>query len=165
MTISVEALSKLTIVETLTGPFVSPADSTVTIAGLNESASLTASTSQPVTKQAAYELTLSSGTGSVNLAALPGLTDEETVVGTGLKVQYLKLRGKAGNANPITVTKGASNGYGLNAAGASWTVVLDAGQSVLFSLADASPDVASGARVLDVTGTGSQVLEIILLLG
>jgi hypothetical protein len=165
--VSLELLyaSNTTVRDTLTGPYVSANDATFTTDGLNESGTLTDATGVPVTKFAAYQLTLSSGTGSINLAALPGLSADETVVGTGLKVQALKLRNKSTNANKITVTKGASNGYGLAASGDSWTVVLSPGQSVLFLLAEAAPDVATGARVFDVTGTGSQILEVMVVLG
>jgi hypothetical protein len=165
VSLSVAYQSKARITETLEGVFVDPADATVAFNGLDESGTLTGATTPPVTKHSEGELTLSSGTGSINLVALPGKTAEETVVGTGLKVQVLKLRNKSTNANKITVTKGASNGYSLNAAGDAWTVVLDPGQSALFLLDDAAPDVASGARLLDVTGTGAQVLEFEIVLG
>lgn len=165
MSISVTYRSDLSVVETVEGPFVSPVDATFTANGLSTDETLTASTTPPVTKHADYELTLSSGTGSINLAALPGRTSEETVVGTGLKLQHMKLRNKSTNANIITITKGASNGYGLNAAGASWTVVLDPNQEFLFRGNDSTPDVGSGARLMDVTGTGSQVLQVQITLG
>lgn len=165
MSLAVNANLTLNCVQTLEGPFVSPSDATVTINALKLIQSFTGATAVPVTKVAAYELTLSSGTGSVNLAALPGLTSEETIVGTGLKVQFLVLKNKTGNANKITVTRGASTGYGLCASGDAWTVVLSPDQMVFFYLAEAAPDVASGARLFDVTGTGSQVLQLEIVLG
>lgn len=165
MSVELRYKSSLTVLETLTGPFVSDADSTVTTNGLNEEGTLTAASAIPVTKHAAYELTMSGGSGSINLAALPGLTAEETVVGTGLKVQGLKFRNKSTNANKITVAKGASNGYGLCASGDAWSVVLSPGQSVLFLLDEVAPNVASDARVIDVTGTGAQVLEVQVVMG
>ena len=166
MAISVDFESNLRTVVSPGGVFLSDADATVTINGLDENGTTyTASTAVPVTKVAAYELTLSSGTGSVNLAALPGLTSEETVVGTGLKLQFVKFKNKSTNANIITITKGASNGYGLDASGTAFTVVLSPGQSVTFSLNEAAPDIASGARLLDITGTGSQVLQIHAVMG
>lgn len=161
-TVSVLYESRLTVTETFTGEQISPGDNTVTINGLNETATYNASSAVPVTKQASFRLTLSAGTGSINLAALPGLTTEETVVGTGLKVQFVKLRNLASNANSITVAEGASNGYAMLGA---FTITLAPGQSVLIDLNEAAPDVATGDRILDVTGTGSQILECLFVMG
>lgn len=165
MSLAVQITSRVSVVETLEGELINPANATVTSDQLTEDLNLTSSTTPPVEKHGGGELVLSSGSGSIDLTAIPGLTDDETVDGTGLKLQYLKLRNKSTNANLLTITKGASNGYGLDSAGGSWTVVLDPGQSVLFSLDDAAPDVASGAKTIDVSGTGSQVLEYHAVLG
>lgn len=166
-TIAATYHAKLSVVQTVSG--ASAADQTVTFDGYSqpsaEAGSLTASTSVPVTKHAKFQLTLSSGSGSINLAALTGINSDETVVGTGLKLQLAIFANPSTNANAITVAKGASNGYGLGASGDTWTVTLSPGQSVMLVGADANPDVASGARVLDVTGTGSQVLNCHLVLG
>ena len=165
MSLTVNANLRLVAIQTLEGPFVTPTDATFTIDQLKLLDQFTGSTSVPVTKTSAYELTMSSGTGSVNLASLPGSTSEETIVGTGLKVQFLILCNKSTNANKIAITKGASNGYGLAASGDSWTLVLSPGQMAFLYLNEAAPDVASGARLWDVTGTGSQVLQIVVILG
>lgn len=165
MSVTAYLRSCLRSVVTPGGVFVSPSDATVTIDGLDEDTTLTGSSSVPVTKAVAYEVTLSGGAATINLAALVGLTAEEVVDGTGLKVQGVKFKNKATNANSMTVSKGASNGYGLNAAGTTFSVPLSPGQSVLFSLNEAAPDIASGARTWDVAGTGSQVLQIHVLMG
>lgn len=166
MAVSVNFAANLETVVSPGGVFVAPGNATITVNGLDENGTTyTASTTPPVTKMAAYEVTLSSGSATINLAALTGLTSEETVNGTGLKAQFIKLKNKSTNANAITVTKGASNGYGLDAGGSSFTVVLSPGQSATFSLNDAAPDIASGARTWDVTGTGSQVLQIHVVMG
>lgn len=164
-TISALVNSAITVTQTMTGDYISSADNTITLNGLNDSNTYTASTSVPVTKATAFRVTLSSGTGSIDLTALPGLTVNETIDCTGLKLQAMKLRNLSTNANPITIAKGASNGYGLNAAGTTWSLPISPGQSVLFEGKDSSPDVASGARVMDVTGTGSQILEVEIVCG
>lgn len=163
MTVTAVYESKVTAVQTLTGDFVAPADNTVTISGLNETETFTASTSVPVTKVSSFSQALTAGAATINLAALPGLTAEETVVGTGLKVQLMKLRNKSTNANPITVAKGAANGSTL--LGAAWTVTLQPGQSLLFNGDEGTPDVAAGDRTIDLTGTGAQILEVVIVLG
>lgn len=163
MSIALTFASTVTVVETFTGDYVSPVDATVTINQLNESESLTASTGVPVTKVAAYQKTMSSGSATIDLTALPGLTADETVVGTGLKVQVAKFRNLSTNANNITVAKGASNGYGL--IGSAWSVILAPGQSLTFWGDEAAPDIASNAKTIDITGTGSQVLEVQFVMG
>ena len=164
---SVSAAYALTcsVTETFTGPYVDPANPTAGFNGLNTSGTLNASSTVPATKHAADVCTMSGGTGSINLASLPGVTAEETVNLTGLKVQLVLFRAKSTNANPITEAKGASNGYGLNAAGTTFSIVLDPGQVHFAYLGDTAPDVASGARVWDVTGTGAQVLEYQIVAG
>lgn len=163
-TIRVTYVSQVTVVQSFSG-FTDPADATITVNGLNESATYTSATTPPVTKATAFTLTLTAGSGSIDLTALPGATADETIDLTGLKVQMVKLINPDSNANPITVTKGALNGYGLNAAGGAWTEVIDPGQSRTFFLNDTAPDVAAGARVWDVTGTGSQTLDVEVVAG
>ncbi len=164
-TVSVLFNAGITATLTATGTYVSSADNTITLNGLNDSATYTASTSVPVTKATAFQVTMGGGTGSINLAALPGLTADEVIDATGLKLQMMKLRSLSTNANAITVAKGASTGYGLPVAGTTWTVTISPGQSITFFGNDSAPDVASGARVIDITGTGSQVLECEIVCG
>jgi len=162
-TVSVAYASNITITETFS--VANAADNTILVNTYNQTGTLTASSTVPATKQATFPLTMSGGTGSVDLTALPGLNANETVDGTGLKAQLLLLLNPSSNANSITVAKGASNGYGWNTAGTSWTVSLSPGQWAMFGGNDVGPDVASGARLLDVTGTGSQVLDVSIVLG
>lgn len=164
-TVSATFAMQLTVVETFTGVYISTADNTTTHNGLNAADTLNASSTVPATKVASFDVTMSGGTGSIDLSALPGLTADETVVGTGLKAQAWIFKNKTTNANSITVAKGASNGYGINAAGTTWSMPISPGQSFMILGNDASPDVAGGAKVIDVTGTLAQVLQVIVLLG
>lgn len=161
-TISLLYASTLTVTNTLTGDYIASGDNTFSVNGMNETGTLTASTGVPVTKQSSGQITMSGGAGELNLAALLGATADETVVGTGLKVQAIKFRNKSTNANTITVAEGASNGYALLGA---FTMTLQPGQSVTILGNDATPDVASGDRIIDITGTGSQILEYQVVLG
>lgn len=165
MSIAVTVRTHITVVDTDAGVYISSDDATRTYDGMNTTSSYTASTTPPVTKFSAGTITLSSGTGSVNLAALSGRTADETVVGTGLKVQTVKLRNKSTNANAITIAEGASNGHPL--LGAAFSIILQPSQSITFANegVDTGTDIASGDRVWDVTGTGSQVLEYMIVMG
>lgn len=163
--VSLAYKSDLTAVITPGGQYDDPNDSTVSQNGLNEEGTLTATTTPPVTLSSAYRVTQSSGAATIDLTAFRGLTANESLNATGLKLQLMKLRNLSTNTHKISVTKGASNGYGLDSAGTSWTVVLDPGQSVLFFLDDAAPDVGNTAKTIDVSGTGSEILEVQLNLG
>ena len=69
------------------------------------------------------------------------------------------------STNKITVAKGASNGYGLDTAGDTWSVPLSPGEWMMVGTNGASPTIGSGAKVIDVTGTGSQALNVAVVMG
>lgn len=144
-----------------TTSILTAASSEVTHNSYNVSKSLTGASAQPVTKVGGGELTLSAGAGSINLAALAGVGG--TVDMTTLKVQSAFFRNKSTNANPITIVVGAANGYEL--LGATMNIVLKPGQWIAIDGNEQTPDVAAADRTLDVSGTGSQVLEYQIVAG
>jgi hypothetical protein len=163
-TITATAISKINITETFVGDYVSTNDATAGFGDqLGESLTLTAGSSVPVTKHAEFQKALSTGTGTIDLTNLPGKTLDETIDGSGLKVQLVKFRNLATNANDITITFGASNPYNL--LGSDFTLTLKPGQSILMSLDEAAPDISGGAKELDISGTGSQKLECMFVMG
>lgn len=152
------------IVEDMDGVFTDPNNDTVTINGMDHTEEFTGSTSTPVSKYSAFQKALSSGTGTIDLTSLPDNNGVAAAVNfNGLKVQYAHFENPAANANAITIAKGASNGYEL--AGSSWTVTLDPGEHITFLGQDTAPDVASNAKTFDLTGTGSQALDVTLVAG
>ena len=168
MSISVSYVSQLTVVETLGGLYVhgehayapGTGDATVTTNGLNTTATLNASSTPPATKYSAGRLTLSGGAGTIDLTSLPDRNGVAAKVDlTGLKVSAYKLRSLSTNASNMIVGEGASNGYEVH--GNGWTIRLTPGQEVVWKGVGAAgqPAVGSGAKTIDVTGTGSQVLE------
>ncbi len=116
----------------------------------------------PASQCAVFPVAMVAGVAEINLAALLG-TNGATVVGTGQKVQAVIFEALAGNTNPVKIATGASNGYEL--AGADFAVTLKARQRAMFYLAEQAPDVASGDRILDVTGTGTEGLNVTMVLG
>ena len=163
MSVRATIVSNLTIIETVGDTYASSADNTVTLNGMNETISRTGSSTPAVTKSAAFRVTMSGGAATINLAALSGLNGA-TIDLTGLKLQAIKFRNLSTNANDITIVPGAANGYNIFGA-ADGKVVLSPGQSILMSLQDQGQDVASGDRTIDISGTGSQVLEVTLVAG
>lgn len=162
--LTVNLVSNLTVVETINDPYISPDDSTITENGLNESITLTGTSSPAATQQASFQQALSSGAATISLEALPGLTPSETVNGVGLKVQMLKLRNLAANANKIVVSQGASNGYRLDGA-TNWSIPLAPGQSILMNLDGAADAIGSTHLNIDLAGTLAQVLECEIVMG
>lgn len=164
MSVAVSYESTITTVETITTnvPAASTSDKTITHNGYNSSSSLTSVTTPPVTVCAYFSKALSTGAATIDLTALTG-TNGATVDGTGLKVQCWKFKNPATNANTITVTFGASNPYLLGGAAFKW--ILSPGQEIQGYGNDATPDVGSGAKTIDLAGTGSQTLECSIVMG
>lgn len=126
------------------------------------SRTINASSSQPATKVASFEKDMSGGAATIDLTALTG-TNGATVTLSGLKVQAIKVKAKAANSNVLTLTEGASNGYEL--AGSGWTVALLPSQEFMFWGHDATPDVGGAAKEIDIAGTDTQGVEVIVVGG
>lgn len=153
--------AQLLVTETVGGcPATPSSGSSATI--VHGAAWALAETLSPATKTANFEVALVAGAGSIDLRALDGSNDG-VVDGNGLKVQGLFIKAKATNGNPITIDVGDSDGYDL--AGAAFSVTLQPGQCFLFYGYDATPDVAAGDKVLDLTGTGTDALQVQVVLG
>lgn len=167
-TVAVTYEAKATVVETLdaTGaPGASETKRRVTHDAWNSSKSLGALTTPPATLHAAFEKALAAGTATIDLTALVG-TNGIAVNGTGLRVQVLRVRAKSTNANPITIGKGATAGYiGF---GTDFSLTLGGGASpgeALIYTADAASDIGPANKTLDLVGTGTQSLEVEIVLG
>lgn len=162
MSVALSYAAQVTVTETLAANVVAAPSPIITHNAYNGSANLTGSTTPPVSAFAAFLKALSTGTATIDLTSLTG-TNGATVVGTGLKVQCAKFKNTSTNANNITIAAGASNGYNL--LGASFTLILAPGQEITIYGNNATPAVASGAKTIDLTGTGSQTLECVIVLG
>ncbi len=163
MSVTAEYIANVTVRETIETnvPAAASNGANVIHSGFNKTETLTASTTIPVTKTASFQKALSSGTATIDLTSLTG-SNGATVVGTGLKVQIAKFANPTGNAS-IGLTFGASNPYNL--LGAAFQFTLLAGQEITLYGNDATPDVGSGAKNIDLVGTGTQVLNCIIVLG
>jgi hypothetical protein len=165
MSVTVTYESKLSSVEVLETnvPAAAADQKSVTHTGYNTTkASQTAASTPPVTKCAYFSKALSAGAASIDLTALTG-TNGAAVDFSGLKVQYFKFKNPSTNANAITVEAGASNGYLLG--GTGWTFELQPGAEIGGFANDASPDVSGSTKTIDLSGTGTQALEVSLVAG
>lgn len=164
MSIAVTRVIQLSVVETLEGEFIDPADATITINQLNTSESLSSSTTPPATKVSTGQIALSGGAITLDLTSLPDSNGVAGAIdGTGLKVQSYIFRNPEANANDITLTEGAANGYELH--GNTWKIALRPGEIISCQLQDGAPDIAAGAKDIDITGTGSQALDFEIVMG
>lgn len=162
MSVSVAYALTATITEVLETNTSSAATTgrTLTHGEFNESGTLNSGTTPPVTKQASFIATLSSGSLSVDLTSLTG-TNGATVDGTGLRVQLLRVKNLGANA--LTVAGGASNGY--DAWGGDFLITIP--QNGIFQIYgnDAGSDIGSSYKTLDLSGTGTQTSEWTVVMG
>ena len=156
--------SGINVVETFNGIGVNPNNNSIAASQLSETVVLNGSSSPAATLQAQFSQALSTGTATLDLTSLPGLTSQETVNGTGLKVQQIKLMNPSTNANKITAAQGASNAYRLDGA-TNWSIPLAPGQSVLLYLDGAADVVGSSHKTIDLAGTGAQALNVAVVFG
>lgn len=126
----------------------------------NSSAALDSTTTPPFTKCSYFSKALSAGAATIDLTTL---TDANGAVdGTNLKVQVAKFKNPTGNA-AMTITFGAATGYLLM--GTGWKIILLAGQEFTFYGNDATPDITSLLKHIDIAGTGTQALTCFIGMG
>jgi hypothetical protein len=164
VSLNINVQSILQVTETLEGnaPFAS--SKTVTHSSQNRSLNLAGDTVPPVTKFASKRLALTAGSATLDLTALNGWgTNGTNVDATGLKLQLLRIRNPAGNTTAMTLELGASNGY--EAFGTAWSLDIPVNGLFHFEFMDGTPDVGPTAKSIEITGTGSEILEIEMTFG
>ena len=163
MTVAASYTANLTVTESLPNqPLVNLSSDSVQYSGLNTSLSLSGTSTPPASVVGILAQALTSGAATIDLTNVPG-TNGVAVSGNGLKIRAVKFANPASNANPITIKFGAANPYLLF--GASWSIILQPGQEFLAYLKDAAPAIGSGSKNIDLAGTGTQVLNVLILMG
>lgn len=165
MSVALTLASTFTAIETLETnvPAAATGSKSITHSGFNQSFTLNAASSVPITQVAYFTQALTAGAATIDLTALVGTNNVE-IDGTGLKVRAIMFTAASGNANPITIGVGASNGYEL--AGATWEETLKAGQSTgVKYLGSGAPDIGASDCTLDLAGTGTQSVNVAIALG
>ena len=164
MSVALTLTSNITAVETLETnvPAASTANKKITHDQFNSVQSLTAATTPPVTKVAAFQQALTAGAATIDLENLTG-TNGATVVGTGLRAQAMKVRNPSTNANEITIAEGAANGY--DGFGSGFSATLEPGAEATFFTNDGGTDISATNSDLDISGTSTQALDVEIVLG
>lgn len=162
MSIVVNYASTMTVLETLTVGVPDVPNPVITHSSFNTSGQFIGSSTPPASKVADFQQALSGGVATINLTALTG-TNGIAVDFTGLKVQFVKFINPSTNANAITVTFGASNAYLLH--GAAFKYILQPGEEVMFKGLSTTPTVSASLKNIDISGTGTQALNVQLIAG
>lgn len=162
---SVEATLAMTlnVVETLgtDADSVGSSNNTVTHNQFSKAQVTLNSASTPAVSQVYSQLvTMTAGAKTLDLTSLATLNGG-TFDATGLTIIAMRLKASSGNANPITIEPGAANGYDFQ--GADWQWTGDAEDEALFYSDDNAPTVAGADKDLDISGTGSQTIEVTIL--
>lgn len=123
--------------------------------GFDANQVLGAGTTPPLTLVSYQTYALTAGAATIDLTALDGVNDVDQD-GTGLKVQTLIVHNPSANA--ITIAPGALNAYALFGSGNS--IVVEPGVRMQFFFNDKTPDVASGAKEIDLSGTGTDTISL-----
>jgi len=162
MSVSVSYASQITIAETLAANTGSASDANrlVTHSEYNESGTYNANSTPPVTTQASFLATLSSGSLTIDLRALTG-TNGASIDGNGLKPQMIRIKNLG--ANTLTIKKGASNGH--NAFTATDGFVVQPGGHVQIFTNDNTDDIDGTHKTWDLSGTGAQTSEWTIVMG
>jgi hypothetical protein len=151
----------LTAVETLTGNTDDAADANrkITHAAFDLSGTSSATLAPVVTAHAGKLIALTAGALTIDLTNLVGWgSNGTTVSGTGLKVQFLRVKNLG--ANPMTFATGASSGYNFGG-----PITVQPGGFVMIGGNSALPAIAAGAKNIDVTGTGTQTAQLSIEMG
>jgi len=111
-----------------------------------------------------YEGTIALTDGSATID-LTDLSDKggNTIASTGKKVRIISVIPTSTNTGAITLSTGASNGYGLK--GAGWSEALSAGQDMLFYANTKTPDIATDAKTIDLSGTAVESIDLLIVFG
>jgi len=136
-------------------------DKAVTHNAFNSKENLGSASTVPVTKVASWTEVLSGGADDVQFDSLTGVNGA-TVDGTGLRVQVIKIKNKAGNDVITIAPKAATDDYLL--LGAAFTFKLLAGQEFTFFGNELAPEAGAGDAIT-ITGTSSDEVEIIVVMG
>jgi hypothetical protein len=127
---------------------------------------LNASSTVPATKTASDTAALAAGSGSIDLTSLTGPL-ASSVTFSGLKVQLVYISCPATNTGGVTFDVGAANGYNLfgtdNASDESVEVM--PGGAVLMYHPNNAEDVDGTHKTIDVTGTGTDNYNYVLVAG
>lgn len=150
-------------VEAADSPYASGSTNKIVYSGLSETINLGGSSTPAISKFVAFKQALTAGAATIDLTACPGGPAGTTVNASGLKLIAYKFRGLKGNAAAIAIAVGGSNGYQID--GGAYHRTLAPGASDEGYNVAASAAIDGTHKTIDLTGTGTDVLEIEMVFG
>lgn len=160
MTVTMSPIIDFTAIETVAVD--GAASSQITFNGFNLANVQLNGTSNPViTKPIYHTYTLVAAAKTIDLTALVDSVGA-AYTALGLKLQSIIIKNPAGN-HDLNIAPGASNGYAILGAGNDFT--LPGGATLGLYIPEGTPDVAAGAKTLDITGTGTESFKIGMTFG
>lgn len=105
---------------------------------------------------------LVAGAATIDLTALSD-SEGNTIATTGKKVRAIKIKPTSTNTGAITLVDGASNGYELF--GDGFSIALNGGNHVLAYFGVDAPDIGSSTKNIDLSGTGTESIDIVIVFG
>ena len=161
MSVQLTYLNRLKVVETSAAALVSTSDATRTYNGLDTEETFNASSTPDAEDAAFFRITLTAGAATIDLTAMLHQIDSALTASksaSGKKVRAWKFKAPATNTGNITITKGASNGY--SPVGTTFTKVIAPGGESSDYFVSAAGTVGGSAKNLDVTGTGTEYIDV-----
>lgn len=142
-------------------------DTSATDGGLQRSSfdsgvQLDGTTTPAVTEGGFAQKAMTTGAATLDLTALVDARSR-TFSLSGLKPRTMKILALATNAGAVTISKGASQGYG--GLGASFSLTLQPGQEVTLYLGSAAVAVSGTVKNLDLAGTGTDGVQLSISAG
>jgi len=165
MSIEMDWLMRLRVTEVISDTFTDTQLDTLRKDGAGTERALDSGTTPDVEDYAIFSKSLSTGTATIDLTSLAHVQGSATITksATGKKVRAWAFWTPSGNTANITVTKGASNGY--SPLGTSFTYVIGPNGEAGAYFHDDAGDVGSGAKNLDISGTGTESVYVAVAWG
>jgi hypothetical protein len=156
---SAKVVVQLTVIDEPPGApsLVNASAKQVRVDGANVSQLLSASSTPPVDRHGVGTVTLAAGVATLDLTSLTDVAGNATVSLSAKKPRAVIFRNQATNSNPITIAKGASNGY--TGFGSTFSLTLQPGQEVLIWLSTNGTAPDGTHKTLDISGTGTEKLD------
>lgn len=128
-------------------------------------ATLTASSTPPVTKVVTEQVTLTAGEANLDLTALSGPLGT-SVDFSGLKLQLIKIMAAAANTAAVTMDPATANPYLFNPTTANPKIGLAAGEMAMFYHNESLADVSSTSKGIKFSSSDADaILDVLLVAG
>jgi len=121
-------------------------------------------TSLPATVVASFSQSLTSSTAYTDMTALPK-ANGATADCTGLKLQGIIIKNPTGNATLTIAHNTSTSVSAYNFIGTSGSVQVQAGGLFFWHAPEAAADVASNAKNIILSGTGTQSCHVAAIFG